>query len=401
MLHTDEFSQGALKLIRMAPNRSRIHPVVLFLVLGFAASGAIAQATNASRAEERAEAQRLARELRELEAEVRRREAQAKAAERASAQAETKARAKVEAEVRAAEAARAAAEKREKEEAALRIAPFAALAVGTEVIHHGWARDADSLAAAEKLAIQNCERAGKNCSVVLAWSGNGCGTYRSSKDGDVYGWGTARLINEAASAAFDDASRRSKGRASSNIVQTCNTRKTSAPLEVLVRKPANIGGPGACLLQYEVNFEDQRGDWVGRFYSPVYQLEGADCPRKVGDGEFDVYFKAVPGSRSSTEEAMKLDPSGKGLRMAEEFRAWLATKRSPVAGTVMRNIGDATTTKVTPKAMKELVENVSILDAGMDKSVLRRVFPLCFDFKPAGVTPVATHGAEHCRTWIR
>lgn len=369
--------------------------------------------------------------LKELEAEVRKMEAEAKAAEQQAQRAEAQAKVKTEAAVRAAEKDLAAAEKREreetariakatearriaeekraKEEAELRFVPYAALAVGTKTIHHGWARDAASLEEAEREAIGNCQRSGDTCSTVLAWSGKACGTYRSSKDGEVYGWGTALTNVEAASRAFDDASTRSKGRGHDQITQTCNTRKTSSSLQTLVQRPANIGGPGECLVQFQVNFESmtpngQIGGWEGRYYSPVYQLKGSDCPRKVGEGEHDVYFHAFPPNKTSAsdrEKALKLDPSGRGPKMAEEFRAWLATKRSPAAGIVFRDVVSATFTYVKPKAMKDLVENVTVLDSGMDTSRLRRFFPLCFDFVPSGVTPTKVHAAEACKTWVR
>jgi hypothetical protein len=369
--------------------------------------------------------------LRELEAEVRKAEAEAKASEQQAQRAEGQARAKADTAVRAAEKELAAAEKREreetariakaaearrlaeekraKEEAELRFVPYAALAVGTKWINHGWARDAASLEEAERVATRNCEHSGDTCSVVLAWSGHACGAYRTSQDGEVYGWGTARLNSEAASAAFDDASRRSKGGASHQITQTCNNRKSSAPLQVLVQKPANIGGPGECLLQFQANFKSiapngQIGNWEGRYYSPVYQLKGSDCPRKVGAGEHEVYFHAFPPHRthaSDTAKALQLDPTGRGPRMAEEFRAWLATKRSPAPGTVYEETVSATFTHVKPEPTKALTENVSILDAGMDKSKLRPYFPLCFDFKPSGVTPIKVHAAEYCKTWVR
>lgn len=369
--------------------------------------------------------------LKELEAEVRKMEAEAKAAEQQAQRAEGQAKVKTEAAVRAAEKDLAAAEKREreetariqkaaearrvaeekraKEEAELRFVPYAALAVGTKTINHGWARDAESLEEAERVAIRNCQHSGDTCSVVLAWSGKACGTYRSSKDGEIYGWGTGLTNVDAASRAFDDASTRSKGRGHDQITQTCNTRKTSSSLQTLVQKPANIGGPGECLLQFEVNFETtspngQIGNWDGRYYSPVYQLKGSDCPRKVGEREHQVYFHAFPPHRKSasdTEKALKLDPTGRGLKMAEEFRVWLTTKRSPAPGTIFNEVPSATFTYVKPEPLKSLVENVSILDAGMDKSRLRRFFPLCFDFVPSGVTPTKVHGAEYCKNWVR
>lgn len=371
-----------------------------------------------------------AQDLRQLEAEVRRQEAAAQAAEQAAARAEREAGARLQAQVRAAEARRAAAEKQEREaaarlaaeeakrakaeearrlaeekrareEAALRIPPFAALAVGTKVTEYGWSRDTDSQEAAEREALRNCERGGRSCSVVLVWSGNGCGTYRSSRDGDAYGWGSARMLSESASAAFDDASKRSKNKATSNVVQTCNTKKTTAPLEVLLRKPANIGGPKECLVQFIGNFVDQRRDWVGIFYSPVYLLGGPDCPRSVGTDNEYFSYAANPHMRSVGEEAMKLDPSGKGLRQAQAFLEWQRTRRSPLAGTTFRDAGQMRALANKPTLLKDLVENISVLDAGMDRSPMRRFFPLCLDFKPVGVTPLATYGVEHCRNWIR
>src|SRR5690606_2866998 len=148
-------------------------------------------------------------------------EAQRAAAEKREREAAARLAAEEAKRTKADEARRLAEKKRAREEAALRIPPFAALAVGTKVTEYGWSRDTDSQEAAEREALRNCERGGRSCSVVLVWSGNGCGTYRSSQDGAAYGWGTARMLSESASAAFDDASKRGKNKATSNVVQTC------------------------------------------------------------------------------------------------------------------------------------------------------------------------------------
>jgi hypothetical protein len=419
LFHTDEFKVCAGRLIRMSFTRLAVFRAIVPALLCLVAFNATGQAGSPKGPLSPAA-------LRELEAEVRKQETEAKAAEQQAQRAEGQARAKAETAVRAADKDHAAAEKREreetariakatkerqfaeekraKEEAAARYVPFGSIAVGTKVINHGEARDADSQEAAEQLAMEHCQHTGDTCTVVLTWAGQGCGAFRASKDGEVQAWGVKKMINEAASAAFDEASKLSKGQATNQVAIICNMNKSRASLDTLVQKPANIGGPTECLVQFEGNFYDGKGDWDARFYSPVYQLKGSDCPRKVGEGEHDVYFHAFPPSKTSAserEKALKLDPTGRGQRMAEEFRIWMATKRSPAPGTVIHNVVSATFTYVKPKPMKDLVENVSVLDAGMKSSRLRSYFPLCFDFKPSGVTPTAVHGAQYCRNWIR
>jgi hypothetical protein len=385
------------------------------------------RAEAAARAKEQAqaraeEARRLAQEKREREETARREAAEAKAreakarAEEARRVAEDK-RQKQEEARRAAEEAKARQAEHKAQEAkrlsdekarlaALQaagkpIVPHAALAVGTKVIHYGWSRNAESPSAAEKEAITHCQRSGDTCRVVLGWSGKGCGDYRSSEDGEVWGWGLGGTNVAAASAAFNDASQRSKGRAHNSIVAICNTWTTAQPLKELRKERARILRQQECYIQFEAQFDDPRGDWMGRFYSPVYHLKATDCPLSLGTDNIYHGYHDNPYMSHVNEEARRLDPTGRGPRMAHEFRQWLSNKSSPMAGTVIRNVGYVAAVVIDPKLLADLVRHNRELDAGMKSSPLRRLFPLCFDFKPSGITPIATHGNEHCQNWVQ
>ena len=75
---------------------------------------------------------------------------------------------------------------------------FAALAVDrNNGFAYGFAYDNPKSTIAEKKALEECNLRSKNnnCSIVLSWSGEGCGVYRSIDEnvGTAYGWGIANL----------------------------------------------------------------------------------------------------------------------------------------------------------------------------------------------------------------
>lgn len=105
---------------------------------------------------------------------------------------------------------------------------FAALAVDrNNGFAYGFAYDHPKSTVAEKKALEECNIRSKNsnCSVVLSWSGEGCGVYRSV-DGNVgtaYGWGIAKSRGEADILATREAQKRSGGQDISNFVWACNS----------------------------------------------------------------------------------------------------------------------------------------------------------------------------------
>ncbi|GEM_PF-5160820 len=110
-------------------------------------------------------------------------------------------------------------------------AEFAALAIDKgNGSAYGWSYGQASLANAEQFAQQECsKRNGKRCTVVLAWSGEGCGVYKTvdKKSGTAYGWGIAKTQNQADVIANRELLKRSKGAAASNFVWACNAADKS------------------------------------------------------------------------------------------------------------------------------------------------------------------------------
>ena len=93
---------------------------------------------------------------------------------------------------------------------------------------YGWAIDYETVDAADRRALGECQRDGSNCHVVLRFTG-GCGAYAadSSNGSTAYGWGTARTRPEAESRAHSEA----RQRGASNVatrVWGCNSVKAAA-----------------------------------------------------------------------------------------------------------------------------------------------------------------------------
>lgn len=103
---------------------------------------------------------------------------------------------------------------------------FAALAIDkSNGFYYGWAYDHPSLEDAEKRAVEECAKRGGICSVVLSWSGAGCGVYRTTKGnaGTAYGWGIAKTQAAADKIATQEALKRSNGISPVNFVFACNS----------------------------------------------------------------------------------------------------------------------------------------------------------------------------------
>lgn len=107
------------------------------------------------------------------------------------------------------------------------VTKFGALAVDRRNgYYYGWASDCLTLPEAEKKAIEECNKKGGKCTVVLSYSGSGCAAYRSSAGKNVgiaFGWGIGKTKEEADAIAKKECSIRSYGMASPNFVWSCNT----------------------------------------------------------------------------------------------------------------------------------------------------------------------------------
>lgn len=104
---------------------------------------------------------------------------------------------------------------------------FAALAVQRDNgFFYGFSFDQPTLAEAERRARAEVQQAGgSSSSVVLSWTGPGCGAYRTvpGNTGSAYGWGSATTRSEAEGTAVREAAQRSGGVAPTNGSWACNS----------------------------------------------------------------------------------------------------------------------------------------------------------------------------------
>jgi len=93
-------------------------------------------------------------------------------------------------------------------------------------IYYGWAIDRPTLAEAEKKAIEDCNKKGGKCSVVLSFSGSGCAAYRyiTGNVGMGYGWGLALTQEEADEKAKKECAERSYGLPAPNVKYKCSSQ---------------------------------------------------------------------------------------------------------------------------------------------------------------------------------
>jgi uncharacterized protein (TIGR02145 family) len=110
------------------------------------------------------------------------------------------------------------------------ISKFGALAIDrTNGFYYGWSYDYATLAEAENKAVEECNKKGGSCSVVLSFSGAGCAAYRTI-DGSVgmaYGWGLAKTKEEADAIAIQECLKRSNGKPANNFVWGCNSESSA------------------------------------------------------------------------------------------------------------------------------------------------------------------------------
>jgi uncharacterized protein (TIGR02145 family) len=99
---------------------------------------------------------------------------------------------------------------------------------------YGFAFDQATRADAEARALEEVTKRGGNGTVVLVWSGEGCGAYRTidPKDGNAYGWGVASTQAAAEAIADREVDKRANGKIAVDRVWACNS-KSPAKLKVL------------------------------------------------------------------------------------------------------------------------------------------------------------------------
>lgn len=106
---------------------------------------------------------------------------------------------------------------------------FGALAIDrNNGFYYGWSFDYSTLVEAEQKAIDECNKKGGNCSIVLSYSGTGCAAYRTidGSVGTAFGWGLAKTKEEADIIAINECLKRSNGITPTNFVWSCNSAQT-------------------------------------------------------------------------------------------------------------------------------------------------------------------------------
>lgn len=110
---------------------------------------------------------------------------------------------------------------------------YASLAIDKKNgFYYGFSYDQPNRDAADNRALDECRKHGGNCTVVLAFSGEGCAAYRTISAGTAYGWGIASNRQDADAIAMRECLKRSNGAAPGNYVWACNST-TTAPLKEL------------------------------------------------------------------------------------------------------------------------------------------------------------------------
>lgn len=126
---------------------------------------------------------------------------------------------------------------------------FGALAIDrSNGFYYGWSSDFSTVAEAGQRALEECNKKGGNCSIVLSYSGTGCAAYRTI-DGNVgtaFGWGLAGTKEEADAIAIKECLKRSNGTNPTNFVWSCNSANTGKLKEVYnasdeIEAPVTVG----------------------------------------------------------------------------------------------------------------------------------------------------------------
>lgn len=125
---------------------------------------------------------------------------------------------------------------------------YGALAIDrSNGFYNGLAANYSTLSEAEKKAIEECNKKGGKCTVVLSYSGTGCVAYRCSGGKNVgiaFGWGLAKTKDEADAIAKKECFKRSYGMSSPNFVWSCNNANSGTLKEIYNASNEIISLPG-------------------------------------------------------------------------------------------------------------------------------------------------------------
>lgn len=304
-------------------------------------------------------------------------------------------------------------------------AVFGAIAVDQQQDGYwGTSTGAKTRAEAAQKALDKCRNyrsPAANCKLVVEFAGRACAAYSalSPKDGTAIGWAVANHPLDADRVARDECRKRSTGKVCMAGTYVCNysggpaTARSGGSGSAAVQQ---AGGKGGCLVQYYLNV-DPVGPAVAyaEVYSPVYVLKAADCPQS-SPTEFGAYVRReFAGEVSSTIPSGTTPGVVKGRSMVEAYARWAFSRSYPVAGWKIRRAAGMRAVADTPY-LRELLT----AEAGRNYATVRRIVsgtappklergvPIspakagyCPDYKPEGITPIATLGAENCRSWVR
>jgi len=203
---------------------------------------------------------------------------------------------------------------------------FGALAVDrARSFAFGFAYDHPTRAEAERRALEEARKRGGNPSVVLVWSGTGCGAYRTVavSDGDAYGWGVARTRPEADAIAQREVARRSNGRPAPNSVWACNS-DTAQPLSVLKNEPVGEAGGDGIVLQNNRYVTDLAFSPDGRQVATLSYGDGAVMVWDVRTGRL---LRSLTGL-SPSPYSIAWSPDGERIAGGDSQRVILWDARS-------------------------------------------------------------------------
>ena len=179
--------------------------------------------------------------------------------------------------------------------------------------YYGWAHDHPSQVEAERFALKAAaEHGAKNPSIVLSWSGSGCGAYRTVEGnvGTAYGWGVAASQEAAERIASEQALKRSKGKPVPNRVWACNSKST--PLSVIYDASPEIYGVVSIGKQVWASEGLQAVKF--RNGDPVRQAKSAEEFQKFGREKIPAFFCYTPQSCATHGKLYNgyavLDPRG-------------------------------------------------------------------------------------------
>jgi hypothetical protein len=279
---------------------------------------------------------------------------------------------------------------------------FGALAVDrSKAFVFAWSYDQPSRAAANQFVLDECAKRDGNCAVVVEFAGEGCASYHtiSAENGDAYGWGTGPTQAASEARSQQECNAFADGKATcSNHVWACNS-KDVAPFKVLREEPVKPKpGKTDCLVQFDID-EEANGsdDWVNRYRSPVYRLAANDCPSAPAERYHSYTWDTrEAGGKGSEYEPVDKDPKRlqRGISMVQGFYEWVAQRPAPGGDTHFRPYANVYVTAAKEDLQADLTGDVGQSDSD-------RQHGICVAYAPPGVVPVATYGAERCRSWLR